>query len=283
MRVRTVSPSTHTPARVGGALGDAAAFTLSPDRQQIAFTRRGQLWIGSVAAKTQRQLTNLPEGIGPGVPVFSKDGRWLVLTASRGGLEPEDLGWNGPMVRSMENVIRERRVGIVSAQGGDIAWIPTVGAASGAQFTADGAVVYQELSPDGKTREIKTVRIGAAPRVLWRDRDERWWSPTGRDSKLLVSPDGKSIAFVSDRSGWIHVYVIPADAASESEARQLSTGLFGAGLGSWSPDSRRIAYHHSAVNNQMERTVAGTIARGVFGSFSVENRLRLDEEARSSN
>ena len=37
------------------------------------------------------------------------------------------------------------------------------------------------------------------------------------------------------------------------------------------------------VNNQMERTVAGTIARGVFGSFSVENRLRLDEEARSSN
>jgi dipeptidyl aminopeptidase/acylaminoacyl peptidase len=251
----TVSVSTHTPTRVSGALGDAAAFALSPDRQQIAFLRRGQIWIGSVAAKTQRQLTNLPDGLAPGVPVFSRDGRWLAFAASRGGLEPEDLPWNGPMVRSMENVTRERRVGIVSMQGGDVSWIPSVGAVSGVQFAGDGAIVYQELSPDGKTREIKTVRAGGLPRVLWRDRDERWWSPTGRDSKLLVSPDGKSIAFVSDRTGWIHVYVTAVDAASESDARALTSGRFGSGLGSWSSDSRRIAYHHSAVDNQMERFI----------------------------
>jgi Tol biopolymer transport system component len=91
--------------------------------------------------------------------------------------------------------------------------------------------------------------------VLWRDRDERWWSPTGRDSKLLVSPDGKSIAFVSDRTGWIHLYVTAVDAASETDARALTSGRFGSGLGSWSSDSRRIAYHHSAVDNQMERFI----------------------------
>ncbi len=159
------------------------------------------------------------------------------------------------MVRSMENVTRERRLGVVAAQGGDVAWIPTVGAFSGAQFAGDGAVVYQELSPDGKTREIKSVRAGGVPRVLWRDRDERWWSPTGRDSKLLVSPDGKSIAFVSDRTGWIHVYVMPIDATSEADARALTSGRFGSGLGNWSPDSRRIAYHHSAPDNQMERFI----------------------------
>jgi Tol biopolymer transport system component len=154
----TVSVPTHTLTRVGDGLGDAAAFALSPDRQQIAFVRRGQIWIGSVAAKTQRQLTNLPDGLAPAVPVFSRDGRWLAFAAPRGGLEPEDLPWNGAMVRSMENVTRERRVGIVSMQGGDVAWIPSLGAVSGVQFAADGAVVYQELSPDGKTREIKTVR-----------------------------------------------------------------------------------------------------------------------------
>ena len=251
----TVPVATHTPARMGGPLGDAGAFALSPDRQQIAFVRRSQIWIGSVAAKTQRQLTNLPEGLSPAVPVFSKDGRWLTFAASRGGLEAEDLPWNGPMVRSMENVTRERRVGIVSMQGGDVAWIPSVGAVSGVQFAGDGAVVYQELSPDGKTREIKTVRAGGNSRVLWRDHDERWWSPTGRDSKLLVSPDGKSIAFVSDRTGWIHVYVMPVDAASESDARALTTGRFGSGLGAWSADSCRIAYHHSAPDNQMERFI----------------------------
>jgi dipeptidyl aminopeptidase/acylaminoacyl peptidase len=251
----TVSPSSRTPARMSGALSDAGVFALSPDRQQIAFLRRGQIWIGSVEARTQRQLTNLPDGLSSAVPVLSKDGRSLVFSASRGGLEPEDLPWNGPMVRSMENVTRERRLGVVSAQGGDIAWIPTVGATSGAQFAADGAVVYQELSPDGKTREIKSVRAGGNPRVLWRDRDERWWSPTGRDAKLLVSPDGKTIAFVSDRTGWIHLYVMPADATSESDARALTSGRFGGGLGSWSPDSRRIAYHHSVPDNQMEKFI----------------------------
>jgi dipeptidyl aminopeptidase/acylaminoacyl peptidase len=250
-----VSASNGTPARMTGALADAGAFTLSPDRKTIAFLRRGQIWLGNVAAATARQLTNLPEGLAPASPVFSTDGRWLAFTASRGGLEPEDLPWNGPLVRSMESVTRERRLGMIAAQGGDVAWVPTVGATSGVQFAGDGSLVYQELSPDGKTREIKSARIGGLPRVLWRDRDEKWVSPTNRDAKLLVSPDGKQIAFVSDRSGWIHVYVVPVEATSEAQAVQLTSGNFGTGLGSWSPDSRRLAYHHSADGNQMERFV----------------------------
>ena len=273
----TVSPASPRASRVGGTLGDAAAFALSPDRQQMAFVRRGQIWIASVAAKTQRQLTNLPEGLAPAVPVFSKDGRWLAFTASRGGLEPEDLPWNGPMVRSMENVTRERRLGIVAAHGGDVAWIPTVGAVSGVQFAGDGALVYQEVSPDGKTREIKTTRGSSETRVLWRDRDEKWWSPTNRDAKLLVSPDGKNIAFVSDRTGWIHIYVLPLDAVSESAARALTSGTYGAGLGSWSPDSRRLAYHHSAPGNQMERFIdVVDIATGRSDAVVVARGVNLD-------
>ena len=91
------------------------------------------------------------------------------------------------MVRSMENGTRERRLGMIAAQGGDVSWVPTVGATSGVQFAGDGSLVYQELSPDGKTREIKSARIGALPRVMWRDRDDKWVSPTNRDVKLLVS------------------------------------------------------------------------------------------------
>jgi dipeptidyl aminopeptidase/acylaminoacyl peptidase len=254
-RLWKVNVAKATPAPVAGALGDAGAFSLSADRKMLAFLRRGNIWVGNVAAGTERQITNLPEGLAAGVPVFSSDARWLTFVAARGGLEPEDLPWNGPMVRSMENVNRERRLGIVAVQGGDVNWIPTVGQPGGAQFAEDSAVVYQETSPDGKTREIKSVKIGTLPRVLWRDHDDRWYSPTNRDAKLLVSPDGKQLAYVSDRSGWIHVYVMPLDATSESQAVQLTSGRFGAGLGSWSPDSRRLAYHHSADGNQMERFV----------------------------
>src|SRR5207344_2539325 len=63
------------------------------------------------------------------------------------------------------------------------------------------------------------------------------------------------VAFVSDRTGWIHVYVMPVTATAESQARQLTRGDYLAGLGSWSADSTRIAYHRSAAGNQMERFV----------------------------
>ena len=243
------------PKRVEG-LSDAASFTLSPDRRQIAFLRQGQIWIGSLEAKTQRKLTNIPAPVTASVPVFSSDGRWLAFTAAHNALETEDLPWNGNLVRSVANVSADRRLGIVAAQGGDVAWVPTIGNITGVQWTAQGSVLYQEQSPDGKTREIKTAAIGSLPKVLWRDHDPKWWSPTNRDSRLVVSPDARTLAFVSDRTGWIHVYVIPTDATSESQARQLTTGDFGAGLPAWSPDGSRLAYHHSVKGNQMERFIS---------------------------
>ena len=247
--------SRQPPKRVEG-LADAASFTLSPDRKQIAFLRQGQIWIGSVAAKTQRKLTSLAAPLSASAPVFSADGRWLAFTAAQTALETEDLPWNGNLVRSMANATVDRRLGIISAQGGDVAWVPTVGNVSGVQWAAHGAIVFQEQSPDGKTREIKTAAIAALPRTLWRDRDEKWWSPTNRDSRLVVSPDGRMLTFVSDRTGWIHVYAMPTDATSEAQAKQLTSGDYGAGLPAWSPDGARIAYHHSVKGNQMERFIS---------------------------
>jgi dipeptidyl aminopeptidase/acylaminoacyl peptidase len=251
----SVAVSTRQPKRVEG-LADAASFTLSPDRRQMAFLRQGQIWIASLEAKTQRKLTSIPAPVTASVPVFSSDGRWLAFTAAHNALETEDLPWNGNLVRSVANVSADRRLGIVAAQGGDVAWVPTIGNVTGVQWTAQGSVLYQEQSPDGKTREIKTAAIGSLPKVLWRDRDLKWWSPTNRDSRLVVSPDGKTLAFVSDRTGWIHVYVIPTDATSESQSRQLTTGDFAAGLPAWSPDGSRLAYHHSVKGNQMERFIS---------------------------
>ncbi len=253
-RLWTVSPSAPQP-KVRAGLVDAASFTLSPDRQEIAFVRKGQIWIASLATDSQRQLTFLAAPMTSSVPVFSRDGRWLAFTAAQGGLEPEELPWNGDRIRSYEERTTNRRLGIVAAEGGEPSWIPTIGSTSNIEWSADDRVIFQEISPDGKTREIRTAAVGQPARTLWSDHDERWWSPTRRDSKLAVSPDGKTLAFVSDRTGWIHVYVIPTSATSDAQARQLTSGGYLAGLGDWSPDSRRIAYHHSAVGNQMERFI----------------------------
>ena len=123
------------------------------------------------------------------------------------------------------------------------------------QFTADKSLLWTENSMSSKIREIKVSAIGGSTRTLWKDYDERWFTPTGRDSKVIVSPDGKSVAFVSDRTGWIHIYVMPVTATSEKQAKQLTSGNFLAGLGGWSPDSKKIVYHHSTAGNQMERFI----------------------------
>jgi dipeptidyl aminopeptidase/acylaminoacyl peptidase len=260
----TVAPTPGAkPARYGGGLADAGNFTLSRDKKLIAFTRGGQLWAASLKDKTQRPIT----GLAPTTvrnPVFSFDGEWLAFIASGAG-QPADPGllpFNGDMTRIIGNSngtvapgAVDRRIGVVSAYGGDITWIAVAGNPNSVQFAADGALVWSEGSVDGKRREIKAWKAGSSPRTLWKDVDDRWFSPTGRDSKVLVSPDGKLIAFISDRTGWIHIYVIAADATSEHQAKQLTSGGFLAGLGSWSADSTRIAYHRSEAGNQYERFV----------------------------
>ena len=54
------------------------------------------------------------------------------------------------------------------------------------------------------------------------------------------SPDGKSIAFVSDRAGKSQLYLLPVDGG---EARQLTHFIRGIGGGlAWSPDGSKIAF-----------------------------------------
>src|SRR5262245_56274331 len=248
----TVSPTSPKPVRFAG-FERAANFALSDDRKQIAYVRQGQLWVGSLEAKTQRQVTSLTDQLSVSGPVFSRDGRWIAFTASTSGVEAENSPFNGDRPRTYRNVTSNRKFGVVSVHAGDPVWISTVGDVSGVQWTADGSMLYQEGSADGKTREIKIVSIGGLPRTIWKDHDEAWLTG-GRGGNL--SPDGKMIAFTADRTGWIHQYVIPVTANSEAQARQLTSGKFTTGFGSWSPDSKKIAYWHNVEGNQMERFIS---------------------------
>ena len=57
------------------------------------------------------------------------------------------------------------------------------------------------------------------------------------------SPDGKTIAFVSDRSGKRELFVIPAQGWERaSEARQLTGVESGIGEFRWAPDSASLAF-----------------------------------------
>jgi hypothetical protein len=96
------------------------------------------------------------------------------------------------------------------------------GVRASAQWVAGPPLLHQELSPDRKTREIQITSVTGATRTIWQDHDDAYWIPTaGNGALIAASPDGRCVAFISDKgTGWPHLYVMPAAAKSEKEAKR---------------------------------------------------------------
>jgi dipeptidyl aminopeptidase/acylaminoacyl peptidase len=253
--VSTVSPK---PQPMEGFQG-VSSFCLSPDKQTIAFVQMGDIWVASLKAKTRRRLTHMPEGLHASEPSFSPDGKYVAFNAARHEQIAEPLPYNGDLVRVYRSLGWDDRIGVVSvySYAAEPMWIPISARNYGStemKWAVGPSIVHEEFSEDHKTLEIKITALSGETRTLWRDHDAAWISPA--DGAMdVTSPDGRWLAFISDRSGWPHLYVIPTDATSESQARQLSKGAFGDGYVAWSPDSKQVAYTRSAEGNQMERFI----------------------------
>ena len=66
-------------------------------------------------------------------------------------------------------------------------------------------------------------------------------SSASREKNAAWSPDGRWIAFLSDRTGEEEIYLV--DQKGEQEWRQLTSGGFGFRMQlAWSPDSKHIAF-----------------------------------------
>ena len=111
-----------------------------------------------------------------------------------------------------------------------------------------------ELSPDGKW----VVYTVATPDMeANRNATNLWMAPvaggeaiqltrTGKDSSPKWSPDGKTIAFLSARSGDSQVYLLSMDGGEAHPLTKLSTG---ADIVKWSPDGKTIAFTSSVYPN----------------------------------
>ena len=251
----SVSTKTRKPSRLAGFAG-VANFSLSEDRKQIAYIKGGQVWVGSLEGKTERQLTRISDGSRLSGPSFSPDGQYVSFTTSYSSELPEPMPYNGNRMEVLRTRTWGTRLGIVSVFYGDPVFVNTSGGGGGgggrSQWVQGPGIVHEEYSGDRKTREIKVTNVDGTSRTLWKDYDPKWIS-LANGPRTVTSPDGKLVGFISDRTGWAHVYVIPYDATAETQARQLSKGEFGDGFLAWSPDSRRVAFAHSEKGNQQER------------------------------
>jgi len=107
-------------------------------------------------------------------------------------------------------------------------------------------VAEAQLSPDGK---LVVYTVATPDMDANRNATNLWMTPvaggdaiqltrTGKDSSPQWSPDGKTIAFLSARSGDSQVYLLSMDGGEAHPLTKLSTG---ADLVKWSPDGKTIA------------------------------------------
>jgi len=224
---------TSPPSAVSDVSGDDSNPTFSPDGRTLAFIRRNDL-------RTELYLLPVSDALQPAgeakripllkgwAPAWTEDGHEIVYLEPGQGLWR--IGVSGSDTRSAEPA---------RLPFGDHAWYPAISRRGHRLAYSNRSVhtssIWRTAAPSGPSVRDGT-RVGSFNRSFI--------SSTQRDGAPQFSPDGRRIAFVSERSGHLEIWVCNSDGSS---AVQL-TSLHGAGATTprWSPDGRRIAFDSDA-------------------------------------
>jgi Tol biopolymer transport system component len=252
-----------------GPASEYASLAWSPDGRVLALAEssdadHARSWIAllSLADSTTRPLTSPPDGYLDASPAFSPDGSKVAF--SRGtiagvandlfvvsaiGGQPERLTFdNRPMYGHPAWTSDGREIVFSSARGGPVSlW--RISASGGRPQPVAGVGVtagYPSISLKGNQLVYQqTLNRFNIWRIDLRDEKHTHGPPilliSGKGDKMRpqFSPDGKRIAFESDRLGYWEIWVCD----NNGENCEQLTSLHGtAGTARWSPDGRYIAF-----------------------------------------
>ncbi|MGQ0732770.1 MAG: prolyl oligopeptidase family serine peptidase [Acidobacteriota bacterium] len=239
------SPAWSTPAAETGVV-------LAPDGTRVAFVRptsspartpdaSGGVDLYTRTLEDGRELRVAHDAVSLTNVAWSPDGKHLSYAAGARSVRHEQTpDYSGAKIIYTITERTPAQAYVVRASGGSPVSVGTPGG-GGVRWVDSQRVVFDRQSPDYKRRTIFVADIttGRAS-ILHEDVDDKFWSiPGGAGAAGLPSPDGKWIAFLSDRDGWDHLYVMPAAGGA---AVQITRGRFEAWRPSWSPDSTRLAF-----------------------------------------
>ncbi len=235
------------------------SLSWSPDGQLLAFGTDDGIREVSISDGDVRSFGDIPGCHPTGTPAFSPDGQWIAFSCyldlsydlevmpARGGTArkltrvydaPLPIAWSADSTRILYT--ESYRLLAMSREGGRPQ--PLNFAAGAVDFThaaLDPAVALRGdrlAYADWTTNvnlwrlDLRPAREGATSLITATSRLQR--SPD-------ISPDGKRIAFESDRSGRFDVWISNLDGSEALELGQFRTRT---GTPRWSPDGRRVVF-----------------------------------------
>jgi dipeptidyl aminopeptidase/acylaminoacyl peptidase len=214
----------------------------SPMNDPRAGAVRTELWVRTLSDGREALVTRQDKAM-TGIS-WSPDGQSLVVTAGTHTIRHEQTpAYSGSKIiyTITENVPGDTLVVPAAASGVPRPLSAGRGGFGPRRWLDARHLLVDRTSPDFKRRTTSLVDVDSGEaKVLHEDVEEKFWSMTGdAGAGSQPSPDGKWIAFLSDRDGWDHLYVIPA---AGGDAIQITKGRFEAWRPAWSPDGTRIAF-----------------------------------------
>ena len=255
-----------------------SGYAPSPDRSKVAFTREGDIWVRGLADGRERRLTQTP--ILEGGLAWSPDGSriaFVTFSSKRHENAPEYTG--GKILYTWI----ERGFGDVAIVALDSGLTVTVMPnpefrESGVRWADGSRVVFERVHEDTTRREIVVADSATGQgNVVVSELDEKWWSiPGPARPGAQASPDGKWIAFVSDRDGWDHIYLVPSGGGTPT---QITRGAFEAWRPTWSADGKHIAFDA----NEPDRPGVRQVRVADIGEDPAHTTVRTLSRGRGTN
>jgi len=217
------APQTSTPASNAGPSGVREA-AWSPDGKRIAASWFDEIWTMTPDGKDTKRLIAKPgDWTSERDPAWSADGKTIAFSATTasGEFDVWIVRANGGMPDR------------VTSMPGDERW---------PSWTRDGRLVFSHRAPKGSWQLFVAATDGGAATPLVAVPEAAEWQG-------VVSPDGRRVAFVSDRdpdnSGdtdiWVRALPANRDAAAAAATR-VTRAAGSESLPVWAPDSARIAF-----------------------------------------
>ena len=228
-----------------------------PDGQQFLFYAQGVqdttgIYLGALDGRTPIRLA-ASDSAGVYLPTG-----WLLLVRA-GNLvaqrldvaKAETLGdaatlATGVVPDRFRSAVSVAATGVIAYRTGiakrQLVWRDRSGAAHGNVGTQDGTLVEPRVSPDGQ--RVVVSRTAEGNQDLWLldgSRTSRFTFDTAADRSPAWSPDGRTIAFHSSRTGIGDLYVKLTTGARPEERLVASDQL--KAPGNWSADGALLLYH----------------------------------------